>query len=419
MNTNLQSSDMALLYLHPNRTAAAVSGESILDRPLPWWVGLAFMLLALNVPLLATTVPPLTDYPNHLARCYLLAFGESGPGAKSNVFCALANHPQYCRGPSAPYADACVFAADGRAHRPGLVLASAHERGRRPKLRLFPAPFVLADCRGFRRVQCVIPDGIHELRAGHWNRDVGSRCVDLLPRDISSRDGRGWYSPGHPRVLFPPVWILLLRASGRIVRTLRIVGNDFRARPDFRNAAKRAALLAITLVLPTLLYFTSPLEQVKDAARWPHIAQKAANFFGPFLDYSSAFDILTIIPLIAFLMFCVLQRRARISAAALIASVVLLVTYILMPRAMKGTYFLDIRLPIMLGFMVFAGFMPKDLTARQRTAAAVLFAALFVARIAFITDVWMHSQRDLERRAPNYRNGDSGEPGPGCGRCVH
>src|SRR5580704_19145534 len=71
-----------------------------------------------------------------------------GPGAKPNVFRALANHPQYCRGPSAPHADACVFTANGRTHRLGFVLASAHQRGGRAKLRLFPAPLVLADCRG-------------------------------------------------------------------------------------------------------------------------------------------------------------------------------------------------------------------------------------------------------------------------------
>jgi hypothetical protein len=396
VNTNLQSSDMALLYLHPDRTAAAVSGESILDRPLPWWVGLAFMLLALNVPLLATTVPPLTDYPNHLARCYLLAFGQSDP-VLSQMFSA---HWQIIPN----------IAVD-------LLL---------PMLMHVFSPLtagriVLGLCLLLPTSGAVALSYAYFQRRSFWQIAAGFAAFNALflmgfmnfelAIGIAMWGAAAWI---YYREIFPAATV----AAGIVLATLAfffhlfgfcfyallvgsyelsvLVGNDFRARPDFRNAAKRAALLAITLVLPTLLYFTSPLEQVKDAARWPHIAQKAANFFGPFLDYSSAFDILTIIPLIAFLIFCVLQRRARISAAALIASVVLVVTYILMPRAMKGTYFLDIRLPIMLGFMVFAGFMPKDLTARQRTAAAVLFAVLFVARIAFITDVWMHSQRDLD-----------------------
>src|SRR6202047_3269412 len=49
------------------------------DRPLVWWTSLALMFAALSVPVLAAPVPPLTDYPNHLARCYVLAFGGSDP----------------------------------------------------------------------------------------------------------------------------------------------------------------------------------------------------------------------------------------------------------------------------------------------------------------------------------------------------
>src|SRR3954447_13213244 len=36
-------------------------------------------LLVLLAPLLLTEMPPLLDYPNHLARTYVLAFGEQDP----------------------------------------------------------------------------------------------------------------------------------------------------------------------------------------------------------------------------------------------------------------------------------------------------------------------------------------------------
>src|ERR1700730_8469884 len=48
-------------------------------RPWVWSTSLALMFAALSVPVLAAPVPPLTDYPNHLARCYVLAFGGSDP----------------------------------------------------------------------------------------------------------------------------------------------------------------------------------------------------------------------------------------------------------------------------------------------------------------------------------------------------
>jgi hypothetical protein len=49
------------------------------DRRVVWWTGLVVLFAALGVPLLAVQVPLLTGYRNHLARCYVLAFGESDP----------------------------------------------------------------------------------------------------------------------------------------------------------------------------------------------------------------------------------------------------------------------------------------------------------------------------------------------------
>ena len=44
-----------------------------------WWAGVALLSAALLAPLLITDVPPLLDYPNHLARFVLLAAGADDP----------------------------------------------------------------------------------------------------------------------------------------------------------------------------------------------------------------------------------------------------------------------------------------------------------------------------------------------------
>ena len=44
-----------------------------------WWTGVALLSAALLAPLLITDVPPLLDYPNHLARFVLLAAGPDDP----------------------------------------------------------------------------------------------------------------------------------------------------------------------------------------------------------------------------------------------------------------------------------------------------------------------------------------------------
>ena len=44
-----------------------------------WWAGVALLSAALLAPLLIADVPPLLDYPNHLARFVLLAAGPDDP----------------------------------------------------------------------------------------------------------------------------------------------------------------------------------------------------------------------------------------------------------------------------------------------------------------------------------------------------
>jgi hypothetical protein len=44
-----------------------------------WWSVLAGACAVLLVPLFLVDVPPLLDYPNHLARMYVLAFGAPDP----------------------------------------------------------------------------------------------------------------------------------------------------------------------------------------------------------------------------------------------------------------------------------------------------------------------------------------------------
>jgi hypothetical protein len=90
-----------------------------------------------------------------------------------------------------------------------------------------------------------------------------------------------------------------------------------------------------------------------------------------------------------------MNGRARISKAGLICCTALLCIYLVTPVSFKGVYFVDTRLPVMLGFMVFAGFMPRGLNWRERTVSVGFFIILFVARVTLITNVWVDSQRDL------------------------
>src|SRR5258708_8233465 len=54
-------------------------GEQFSAGPFGWWSTLAALCLLLLAPLLLADVPPILDYPNHLARLFILAHAGQDP----------------------------------------------------------------------------------------------------------------------------------------------------------------------------------------------------------------------------------------------------------------------------------------------------------------------------------------------------
>ncbi|HEY1413976.1 MAG TPA: hypothetical protein VGF36_17650, partial [Rhodopila sp.] len=54
-------------------TAAAVGGR------VAWWIAVVGLCVVLTVPLMIVDMPPLLDYPNHLARIFVLASLPNDP----------------------------------------------------------------------------------------------------------------------------------------------------------------------------------------------------------------------------------------------------------------------------------------------------------------------------------------------------
>jgi hypothetical protein len=373
----------------------AEDSSSFLDRPRVWWASLLLMLAALTVPILAVEVPPLTDYPNHLARCYILAFGKSDP-ILSRMFSA---HWQIIPN----------IGAD-------LIL---------PALMHIVPPLVagritLALCLLLPTTGAIALSYAYFRQRSFWQIAAGFAAYNALfflgfmnfelAIGIALWGAAGWVCYREER---PSATVAFGAAIATTAFFFHLVGFCFfallvgtyeleaicraglRTRVAVQNAAKRVLLLVATLAVPLILYVLSPFGKVGGTIEWARSKDKIFNLLVPFQDYSFSLDILLIAPVVAFLALCLLTRRARISPAGLISSLILLLGYAIMPRGMKGGYFADLRMPIMLGFLLFAAFIPAKLTSRQKSAAAFLFAALFLARIAFITTTWIQAQHDV------------------------
>ena len=60
----------------PAGPAYSMTAPPLADRPFAWWTALSVMFAGLLAPILLVEVPPITDYPNHVAGSYVLAYGQ-------------------------------------------------------------------------------------------------------------------------------------------------------------------------------------------------------------------------------------------------------------------------------------------------------------------------------------------------------
>ena len=365
------------------------------DRPFVWWTGMVLLFAALSVPLLAVQVPPLTDYPNHLARCYVLAFGEGDP-VLSRMFYAhwqiIPNIAVDLILPAlmhvfSPFTagrivlGVCLFVPVS-----GAIALSYSFFGRRSLWQLTPgfAAYNALFLMGF--MNFAIAMGAAMWGAAAW---------------IHYRERRPWLAVASGLVVGLPVFFFHLMGFFFYALLVgcyeffAILDGDVRVRSVLSSGVKRASLAAIPFLAPACLYLFSPLGKVSSAPIWASYSTKAWSVLVPFLDYSVAFDALVAAPVIGFLAYCVATARANASRPGLLAAAILVVAYVVLPSAMKGGWWVDTRMIAMLGFVIFAVFLPRGLSSRQQTMSAFVFGILLLAKIAFITGVWIHSQRDV------------------------
>ena len=366
-----------------------------LETRAAWWIALLAMFTVLLVPIFSVAVPPLTDYPNHLARCYVLAFGNSDPVL----------HRMF----SAHWEIIPNIGVD--------LLLPFLMHGIPP---LIAGKIVLALCLLLPSSGAIALGYAYFRERSFWQLAVGFAAFNALflmgfmnfelSIGIALWGAAGWVTC---REKFPIYTVLVAMLVGTLAFFFHLFGFcffalligsyelsmlldlDLKTRSGLGSAAMRVILLVEALGVPMILYAASPLEQVDAAPGWPHLDSKVYELFGAFLSYSQAMDTVTVVPLIGFLIACLIAKRVRLSRAALVSLSLLLLAYAVIPRSLKGVFFVDTRLPVMVGFMLFAGFLPRPWPSRRWTAVGLALAALFVARTSFITGVWVHSQRDI------------------------
>jgi hypothetical protein len=345
-------------------------------------VAFVLLLAIVSAPLFSTVLPPLVDYPNHLARLQLIAAGGNG-------FYAVR---------WAPLPD---LAADIVV--PALAQAMPLEMA--GKLFLAMSFALLAGGTLW----------LNRIATGRWLMWPLLAFALLYNRSflwgfINYLFGLGlalcgialWLALEERRRLraFASVAVALacffahLAAFG--VYVLAIAGVELspvialmRGR-RYRDAAGRVAAASAQFVLPAIILLgfapASPGAPISYGAFW----RKADLLFSVFDNYSRPFDVVCFALLVGLLVALSWQRRLAIAPRLGMALIILFAVYLVLPAQILSGSGADHRLPVALFLLLIAATNPS-LPRRPALVIGIVAAVIFGVRMAAIEAAWLKS----------------------------
>ena len=346
---------------------------------------LAALAVVLLLPFALVDVPPVLDYPNHLARMFVLAHPHDpilsrfyaphwailpNLGFDVTGMVLLKLLPVHVGGRIllamsllAPPLGVMAYSRAAFGRITGWALASS--------LAAFNGVFFL----GF--MNFLLSLGLGFALAGLW----------LVLRR------RGWTAAAIAGALssvllfFCHIFGVLLFAILIGCAELEKLAGKPRDGSDFLRSA---VALVVTLAPALILYRLSPLSAVSGSyGEWEYW-RKGWEIFTPFMTYSKPLTLLTGALLFGFLIISL--RGARFAPGARLALALLTVLFLAAPDNFKGGTFMDVRLALMLGLLLFAGIAPPP---RWRMGAGIALVALVGLRSLSVAMVWNQHGQDL------------------------
>jgi hypothetical protein len=146
---------------------------------------------------------------------------------------------------------------------------------------------------------------------------------------------------------------------------------------------------------PTVLAFLAPIHDQPFATHWMDLHDKLIQIASPFINYNITLDLITTALVYGGVAIGVALGWFVLAPRAIVAVVVLVIVYAASPFDLMSASFLDTRVSIMLGFLLFATVDLSGLTSPARRAIAAGLYLLFAVRMAVLADAWTDHRRDL------------------------
>lgn len=369
-----------------------------------WWAALAALIVVLLIPLSLTEIPPLLDYPNHLARMAILS-GLPGDADLARIYGvnwrivpnigidiampALMHVLPLMAAGKVFVALALVLPLFGviALHRTlfGTVSYWPLAAGLVAYNRLFFSGFL----------NFLIGVGLALLGAALWR---------------SLRDRPAWLRVGTAFAVAIVIFFCHLIAVAFYGLLLFALELARVWRSSWRERLNALGLLAAPFVIPAIFYLRAPISAdtpagghgLVDAIKhyyWALAASppglKTYGLMGPFLTYNRLLDAGALILVIAMLAAFAIERRLKVAPALAGVFVLLLAAYPAVPFFLMQTAWVDQRMPILAGFLLFAGTLPRVRAIRTARLMTVAIVAAILARTFVIGQVWAAHDEEI------------------------
>ena len=162
-----------------------------------------------------------------------------------------------------------------------------------------------------------------------------------------------------------------------------------------RRVPVRSASLLPVLTGPMVLWLLTALRDAPAETHWMTPQEKLLQLASPFINYVLPLDLISAALIFGAVALGVATSRIVVAPRAIVAAAVLAILYVALPFDLMATSFVDTRIAIMLGFLLFAAVDPASLPRQARPVAGIGLTVLFAARMAVVAEVWTGHRRDL------------------------
>jgi hypothetical protein len=368
----------------PPQAAEKSAPES--SNALRVWAIYALLMMLVTVPLFSTVLPPLFDYPNHLARMHLLA--EGGNAFYAVHWGPLPNLAQDLIVP--PLARLMPLDIASKLFLVmifGLVAGGAIwlNRVATGGWRLWPMlVFVLLYNRiflwGF--LNYLFGIGVALCGTALWLALEERRWPIRL--FVSSLTALACYFSHIAAFGFYALVICGLEAAP--------ASTELR-RGAWRALAQRAAMAGVQFLVPAALFLGSWEDRARGPLSYAGVWRKADLLFSPFDNYNRAFDIVCFVLFLVLICWLAAAGRLRLMPRLGWAAGVVFTIYLLLPSQMYGGSGADHRVPTALFMLLVASCAPCFPSRRAAIAVSIVAASVLIARLTIIEQVWLRADR--------------------------